>query len=70
MLCDIAGAVIEARDIVDGHREKTLQLLWALVFHFQVGTHSVFSGARGVGALVVGRCFSSSIDALDIFNGL
>ena len=31
-----AGVAIEARDIVDGHREKTLQLLWLLIFHFKV----------------------------------
>lgn len=30
------GGAIEARDVVDGHREKTLQLLWRLIFHFQV----------------------------------
>ena len=25
-----------ARDIVDGHREKTLAMLWSLIFNFQV----------------------------------
>ncbi|ESO92879.1 hypothetical protein LOTGIDRAFT_232956 [Lottia gigantea] len=27
---------LNARDIVDGHREKTLNLLWHIIFHFQV----------------------------------
>lgn len=27
---------ITARDIVDGHREKTLNLLWHIIFGFQV----------------------------------
>ncbi|XP_044174469.1 abnormal spindle-like microcephaly-associated protein homolog isoform X2 [Acropora millepora] len=27
---------IDARHIVDGHREKTLTLLWQIIFHFQV----------------------------------
>eukprot|EP00795_Rhopilema_esculentum_P010190 gene10190-18862_t len=30
------GASIDARFIVDGHREKTLVLLWNIIFHFQV----------------------------------
>ncbi|XP_067661837.1 abnormal spindle-like microcephaly-associated protein homolog [Haliotis asinina] len=30
------GGKIGARDIVDGHREKTLKILWHLIFHFQV----------------------------------
>jgi abnormal spindle-like microcephaly-associated protein len=29
-------ADITARSVVDGHREKTLALLWHLVFHFQL----------------------------------
>ncbi|XP_048458010.1 abnormal spindle-like microcephaly-associated protein [Rhincodon typus] len=28
--------VIDSRDIVDGHREKTLSLLWGIIFAFQV----------------------------------
>ncbi|XP_020629211.1 abnormal spindle-like microcephaly-associated protein homolog isoform X2 [Orbicella faveolata] len=28
--------VIDARHVVDGHREKTLALLWQIIFHFQV----------------------------------
>uniref|UniRef100_A0A668AAY2 Calponin-homology (CH) domain-containing protein n=1 Tax=Myripristis murdjan TaxID=586833 RepID=A0A668AAY2_9TELE len=35
-LKDEHGSVIEARDIVDGHREKTLSLLWKIIFAFQV----------------------------------
>ncbi|KAL1022839.1 hypothetical protein UPYG_G00033110 [Umbra pygmaea] len=35
-LKDERGAVIESRDIVDGHREKTLCLLWKIIFTFQV----------------------------------
>ncbi|KAM6962532.1 abnormal spindle-like microcephaly-associated protein [Aplochiton taeniatus] len=35
-LKDDHGAVIESRDIVDGHREKTLALLWKIIFAFQV----------------------------------
>ncbi|XP_052319840.1 abnormal spindle-like microcephaly-associated protein [Oncorhynchus keta] len=33
---DEHGAVIDSRDIVDGHREKTLNLLWKIIFAFQV----------------------------------
>ena len=29
---------IDARFIVDGHREKTLSLLWKIIFHFQVSS--------------------------------
>ncbi|XP_076880706.1 abnormal spindle-like microcephaly-associated protein [Brachyhypopomus gauderio] len=35
-LADEHGTVTEARDIVDGHREKTLNLLWKIIFTFQV----------------------------------
>ncbi|KAJ7986238.1 hypothetical protein DPEC_G00337880 [Dallia pectoralis] len=35
-LKDEHGAVIDSRDIVDGHREKTLSLLWKIIFTFQV----------------------------------
>ncbi|XP_015826622.3 abnormal spindle-like microcephaly-associated protein [Nothobranchius furzeri] len=35
-LKDEHGAVIESRDIVDGHREKTLSLLWKILFSFHV----------------------------------
>jgi abnormal spindle-like microcephaly-associated protein len=28
--------VVTTRDIVDGHREKTLSLLWAIILHYQV----------------------------------
>uniref|UniRef100_A0A8C9QX73 Calponin-homology (CH) domain-containing protein n=1 Tax=Scleropages formosus TaxID=113540 RepID=A0A8C9QX73_SCLFO len=37
---DEHGAAIESRDIVDGHREKTITLLWKIIFAFQV-FHSV-----------------------------
>jgi len=30
------GRKLESRDIVDGHRQKTLQLLWTLIFVFKV----------------------------------
>ncbi|XP_069581276.1 abnormal spindle-like microcephaly-associated protein [Brachyistius frenatus] len=30
------GATIDSRDIVDGHREKTLSLLWKIIFAFHV----------------------------------
>ncbi|KAM7012169.1 LOW QUALITY PROTEIN: abnormal spindle-like microcephaly-associated protein [Tautogolabrus adspersus] len=33
---DEHGAAIDARDIVDGHREKTLSLLWKIIFAFHV----------------------------------
>ncbi|KAG7487587.1 hypothetical protein MATL_G00025270 [Megalops atlanticus] len=33
---DEHGSAIDARDIVDGHREKTLSLLWKIIFTFQV----------------------------------
>ncbi|XP_035683104.1 abnormal spindle-like microcephaly-associated protein homolog isoform X7 [Branchiostoma floridae] len=32
----LRGGKIEARDIVEGRQEKTLALLWKLIFHFQV----------------------------------
>ncbi|XP_049321864.1 abnormal spindle-like microcephaly-associated protein [Astyanax mexicanus] len=35
-LKDEHGATIDSRDIVDGHREKTLNLLWKIIFTFQV----------------------------------
>ncbi|XP_028818090.1 abnormal spindle-like microcephaly-associated protein homolog [Denticeps clupeoides] len=35
-LKDERGAMIESRDVVDGHREKTLSLLWKIIFAFQV----------------------------------
>ncbi|XP_041126100.1 abnormal spindle-like microcephaly-associated protein [Polyodon spathula] len=35
-LNDEHGAKIDSRDIVDGHREKTLMLLWRIIFTFQV----------------------------------
>ncbi|XP_071388056.1 abnormal spindle-like microcephaly-associated protein [Centroberyx affinis] len=35
-LKDEHGSVIDSRDIVDGHREKTLSLLWKIIFAFQV----------------------------------
>ncbi|XP_053098954.1 abnormal spindle-like microcephaly-associated protein [Hemicordylus capensis] len=35
-LKDENGGTIEAKDIVDRHREKTLALLWKMVFAFQV----------------------------------
>lgn len=30
------GSTIDSRDIVDGHREKTLSLLWKIIFAFHV----------------------------------
>ncbi|KAL4635046.1 abnormal spindle-like microcephaly-associated protein [Arapaima gigas] len=35
-LTDEHGGAIESRDIVDGHREKTITLLWKIIFAFQV----------------------------------
>nr|XP_043900107.1 abnormal spindle-like microcephaly-associated protein [Solea senegalensis] len=35
-LKDEQGSIIESRDIVDGHREKTLSLLWKIIFAFHV----------------------------------
>ncbi|KAJ0065354.1 hypothetical protein NL108_007574 [Boleophthalmus pectinirostris] len=35
-LKDEHGSVIDSRDIVDGHREKTLALLWKIMFAFHV----------------------------------
>lgn len=32
----LIGASIDSRDIVDRHRERTLALLWKIVFAFQV----------------------------------
>uniref|UniRef100_A0A3P8UPN0 Assembly factor for spindle microtubules n=1 Tax=Cynoglossus semilaevis TaxID=244447 RepID=A0A3P8UPN0_CYNSE len=35
-LKDEQGTTIDSRDIVDGHREKTLSLLWKIIFAFHV----------------------------------
>ncbi|XP_039984244.1 abnormal spindle-like microcephaly-associated protein isoform X2 [Xiphias gladius] len=35
-LKDEHGCAIDSRDIVDGHREKTLSLLWKIIFAFHV----------------------------------
>ncbi|XP_051803239.1 abnormal spindle-like microcephaly-associated protein [Acanthochromis polyacanthus] len=35
-LKDERGVTIDSRDIVDGHREKTLSLLWKIIFAFHV----------------------------------
>ncbi|XP_037105159.1 abnormal spindle-like microcephaly-associated protein [Syngnathus acus] len=35
-LNDEHGSIISCKDIVDGHREKTLSLLWKIIFSFQV----------------------------------
>ncbi|KAJ8376190.1 hypothetical protein SKAU_G00067700 [Synaphobranchus kaupii] len=35
-LKDEHGCAIESRDVVDGHREKTLTVLWKIIFAFQV----------------------------------
>ncbi|XP_062252212.1 abnormal spindle-like microcephaly-associated protein [Platichthys flesus] len=35
-LKDELGSIIESRDVVDGHREKTLGLLWKIIFTFHV----------------------------------
>ncbi|XP_054645334.1 abnormal spindle-like microcephaly-associated protein [Dunckerocampus dactyliophorus] len=35
-LKDEHGHMIESRDIVDGHRERTLSLLWKIIFSYQV----------------------------------
>ncbi|KAM7387713.1 hypothetical protein PAMP_023934 [Pampus punctatissimus] len=35
-LKDEHGSIIDSRDIVDGHREKTLSLLWKIIFTFHV----------------------------------
>ncbi|XP_059197817.1 abnormal spindle-like microcephaly-associated protein [Centropristis striata] len=35
-LKDEHGSNIDSRDVVDGHREKTLSLLWKIIFAFQV----------------------------------
>ncbi|KAM4548144.1 abnormal spindle-like microcephaly-associated protein [Odontesthes bonariensis] len=33
---DEHGSIIDSRDVVDGHREKTLSLLWKIIFAFHV----------------------------------
>ncbi|TKS75147.1 Abnormal spindle-like microcephaly-associated protein -like protein [Collichthys lucidus] len=35
-LQDERGSTIDSRDVVDGHREKTLSLLWKIIFTFHV----------------------------------
>uniref|UniRef100_A0A8P4K3C9 Assembly factor for spindle microtubules n=1 Tax=Dicentrarchus labrax TaxID=13489 RepID=A0A8P4K3C9_DICLA len=35
-LKDEHGSIIDSRDVVDGHREKTLSLLWKIIFAFHV----------------------------------
>ena len=37
------GKKIDSRDIVDGHREKTLRFLWMIIFHFQVNIYLAFN---------------------------
>ena len=32
---DLSSSGVSARDIVDGHREKTLILLWRIILYFQ-----------------------------------
>ncbi|GFO45530.1 abnormal spindle-like microcephaly-associated-like protein [Plakobranchus ocellatus] len=32
---DLSASGVTARDVVDGHREKTLSLLWRVIMHFQ-----------------------------------
>eukprot|EP00057_Strongylocentrotus_purpuratus_P032518 XP_787918.3 PREDICTED: abnormal spindle-like microcephaly-associated protein homolog isoform X1 [Strongylocentrotus purpuratus] len=34
---NVEGGGLNERVIVDGHREKTLELLWRIIFHYQVG---------------------------------
>ncbi|XP_033114872.1 abnormal spindle-like microcephaly-associated protein homolog [Anneissia japonica] len=34
----IEGSAVDPKAIVDGHREKTLKLLWTIIFHLQVGS--------------------------------
>lgn len=38
----LVGASIDSRDIVDRHRERTLALLWKIVFAFQVLFNCLF----------------------------
>lgn len=33
----ISAKKVTSRDIVDGHREKTLHLLWTIILKYQVG---------------------------------
>lgn len=42
----LEGANIDSRDIVDGHREKTLNLLWKIIFAFQVSARAVYHIAQ------------------------
>lgn len=41
-LSHLIGAAIDSRDIVDRHRERTLALLWKIVFAFQVLFNRLF----------------------------
>ena len=41
-------AGVTAESIVEGHREKTLALLWAIIFHFKVGKYNVHSLVPGL----------------------
>jgi len=41
----VTGRKLESRDIVDGHRQKTLQLLWTLIFVFKVSVIIVYCQA-------------------------
>ncbi|KAI8771163.1 abnormal spindle microcephaly-associated protein [Biomphalaria glabrata] len=36
---DLTSLQVSPRDVVDGHREKTLLLLWHLIMHFQSSIH-------------------------------
>ncbi|KAF7259980.1 hypothetical protein EG68_08255 [Paragonimus skrjabini miyazakii] len=56
-LCLADGSEIDPRDIVDGHREKSLTLLWCLLLRYQVL------------ALVDLRLLSEEIDRLTLQHG-
>jgi hypothetical protein len=34
---EVRVGLLSADDLVDGHREKTLGLLWKMILHWQVG---------------------------------
>lgn len=54
-----SGSNIDSKDIVDGHREKTLSLLWKIIFAFHVCNTSGFK------ILIFFNCFFVCVELFD-----
>lgn len=58
----LIGASIDSRDIVDRHRERTLALLWKIVFAFQVLFNCLFC--------LVFATYNGGIMKTPVFSGI